>query len=171
MTALAVIASEVREAVSKETMNNIDKKIISLLAQDIPLVERPFEALASKLGTQEAELIKKLKAYKKSGQMRKLAAVSNHRKIGFKYNAMVVWNIPEDKSEKTGEIMATFNGVSHCYQRSKFQGWKYNLYTMIHGKTKKECFDLAAKIAKKTGFEDNMVLFSSKEYKKTGVKY
>lgn len=151
-------------------LKKLDQAIISLLSQDIPLVQRPFENLASRLGIEEKILISRLKAYKKSGLMRKFSAALNHRKIGFKHNAMVVWNVPNKLIAKAGGLMAAFSQISHCYQRKKASGWGYNLYTMIHGRSKEECLNVVKDIYRKIGCKDYNVLFSSEEYKKTAAK-
>jgi len=148
-----------------------DKKIISLISRDVPLVNEPFRELARQLKVKENEIINRIKIYKRTGFMRKFAAVVNHRKVGFKYNAMAVWNVPSKFVEKYGKIMTLFNEVSHCYQRKKSHDWNYNLYCMIHGKTKKECLSTVKEISKKISSKNYKVLFSSMEYKKTGVKY
>ena len=152
-------------------VEKIDSKMISLLSKDVPLNEKPFAEIADKIGISESVLLKRMNVYKSNGIMRKFAAVINHRKIGFKYNAMVVWNVPTKCVVSAGKVMASFCEVSHCYERKRVSGWKYNLYSMIHGKTKKSCYDVVEKIVQETGCEDYQVLFSSKEYKKTGVKY
>lgn len=103
--------------------------------------------------------------------MRKFSAVLNHRKIGFQYNAMVVWNIPNNLINKAGNLMAAFTQVSHCYQRKKAPGWNYSLYSMIHGRSKKECLEVVRQISKETSCKDYRILFSSKEFKKSAVKY
>lgn len=151
--------------------SKLDQKIINLISQDIPLEKAPFKALASKLGIKESVLLARIKAYKKKGLMRKFSASVNHKKIGFNNNAMVVWNIPDKLIDSTGRLMSSYPQISHCYQRIKAPGWDYNLYTMIHGRTKAECLAVVRDISKKTACQDYKVLFSAKEYKKTPVKF
>lgn len=148
-----------------------DREIIGLLSRDIPLTEEPFTCLADKLGISEQKLFSRLNFYKRNGILRKFSAVLHHINAGFKYNAMCVWNVPEKSAVRAGKIIAGFSEVSHCYQRKRAPDWNYNLYAMVHGKTKAECFVVAKKISRKIGFSDYKILFSSKEYKKTGVKY
>ena len=153
-------------------LSKLDKRIIGLITRDIPLTKKPFKALADSLGIEERVLLARIRSFKKNGLMRKFAAILNHKKIGFRYNAMVVWNVPGKLIDKTGNIMASFDEVSHCYQRQKPRGWDYNLYSMIHGKTRKECFAVVKKISAKAGTNiDHMALFSFKEEKKAGAKY
>jgi len=157
--------------ISKDMPTKLDSKIINLISQDIPLVKNPFKVLALKLGIKENVLLKRIKAYKRKGLMRKFCASLNHKKIGFNSNAMVVWNIPDKLINSAGKLMSLYPQISHCYQRRKAPGWDYNLYTMIHGKTKNECLAVIKDISGKTGFKNYKVLFSSKEYKKTPVKF
>jgi len=152
-------------------LSELDKAIIGLISRDIPLTKKPFKDLANKLGIDERILIGRIKSFKAGGLMRKFSASLNHRKIGFRYNAMVVWNVPDRSVREAGNIMASYESVSHCYERRRAPEWDYNLYSMIHGRTKSECIEAVRGISKKIGCNDYRILFSSKEYKKTGVKY
>lgn len=149
----------------------LDKKIISSISQDISLRDRPFKGIASRLNISEDKLLSRISGYKKSGLLRKFSAVLNHRKIGFIANAMCVWNVPEKSVLRAGNLIAGFGEVSHCYERKRAPSWNYNLYAMVHGKTKAGCVAAAKKISQKIGFSDCEILFSSKEYKKTGARY
>lgn len=148
-----------------------DKDIIGLISNDIPLVKEPFKRLALELGIEKDVFLERIKSYKENGLMRKFSAAINHRKIGFRYNAMAVWNIPDSLIVEAGNLMASFPEVSHCYERRRAPYWKYNLYSMIHGKTKEECLSVIRDIAKKTYCKDYKILFSSHEYKKQAAKY
>jgi len=84
----------------------------------------------------------------------------------------VVWNVHERLIDKAGDIMASFDEVSHCYQREKKDDWNYNLYCMVHGRTRNGCLRVIKKISGRIGPDiDYKVLFSSKEEKKTGAEY
>ncbi len=153
-------------------LSKLDKTIIGLISRDMPLTKEPFKDLAARLGIDERLLLERIRFFKKTGLMRKFAAILNHKKIGFRYNAMVVWNVPERLIDTAGEIMASFGEVSHCYQREKRPGWDYNLYSMIHGRTKDKCLAVVKKISASIGPHiDHKILFSSKEEKKTPARY
>lgn len=151
--------------------SKLDKTIIALISQDIPLVKEPFKGLAHRLGVKEETLLEKIKGYKKSGHMRKFSASLNHRKAGFKYNVMAVWDIPERSVAKAGNLIASFPEVSHCYERKKAKHWNYNLYSMIHGRTRKGCLEAVRGISEKITCKDYKVLFSSCEHKKSPARY
>jgi len=152
-------------------IEELEKKIIRYLQGDLTVTLRPFASLADKIGIREEDLLEKTQMLKEQGILRGVGATLRHQLAGFHTNAMVAWRVPENKVEKSGNLMAGFREVSHCYQR-RIQGeWKYNLFTMIHGKNEKDCEHIAKKIADMVEINEYVVLLSLKEYKKTSPKY
>jgi DNA-binding Lrp family transcriptional regulator len=84
---------------------------------------------------------------------------------------MTAWQVDEKRILEVGKIMASFKQVSHCYRRNPTSNWPYNLYTMIHGTSEKECRATAKSMSKKAGITTYSLLFSRKELKKTSMKY
>ena len=152
-------------------IDDLDKKIINLLQKDIPIDPRPYKVMADQIGIHEDEFIKRVETMIDSGVIRRFGATLNHPEAGFSANAMVSWVIPEDRIDEIGRIMAGFREVTHCYQRRPAENWNYNLYTMIHGDTRQECYDIAKKMSGKTGMDNYSLLFSEKEFKKTSMEY
>lgn len=156
---------------SKKTMTDTEKAICAAVQHDIPLDPRPFEKLAKEIGMPEGEFIKKVQEFLDKGYIRRFGAAIRHIKAGITANGMGVWIVPEADRERVGKIMASFKEVSHCYERPSFEGWPYNLFTMIHGRTKQDCYETAEKISEATGVKDYKLLFSSKEFKKESMVY
>ena len=153
-------------------LDDLDKKIVHHLQGDIPLVCDPFAVLAKKIGITEERLMERIRQLKEQGILRRFGATLYHQNAGFKANAMVAWQVPEEKIEEIGPLMAGFREVSHCYQREIHGNtWKYNLFTMIHGKNQEECQEIAKKIARETGIDDYTMLISTKEFKKSSPVY
>lgn len=152
-------------------LTDIEKKIIAVLQTDIPVVKRPFLELAEKIGISEDEFLKVLNELNERKMIRRFGATLKHQKSGFKANAMVAWKVDEDQVEKTGNIMATFQEITHCYRRNPAPGWKYNLYTMVHATSKDECYAIVKKISKAVDQDEYELLFSKQELKKTSMKY
>jgi len=152
-------------------IEELEKKIIHYLQGDLPVTPKPFALLADKIGIREEDLLEKTQMLKEQGILRRFGATLRHELAGFHANAMVAWRVPEDKVEKSGNLMAGFREVSHCYQRRIHGEWKYNLFTMIHGKNNKDCEHIAKKIADMVEINEYVVLLSLKEYKKTSPKY
>lgn len=156
---------------SKKTMTNTEKAICAAVQYDIPLEARPFEILAKGIDIPEEEFIKNIQEFLDKGYIRRFGAALSHRKAGITANGMGVWIVPGEDRERVGKIMASFKEVSHCYERPSFEGWPYNLFTMIHGKTKEECYATAKNISEATGIKDYKLLFSSQEFKKESMVY
>ena len=151
--------------------DDLERRIIHHLQGDLPLTARPFAVLAEKIGISEEELLERIKLQKEQGILRRFGVTLDHQLAGFKANAMVAWYVPEDKIEEIGPLMASFKEVSHCYQRRVQGKWRYNLFTMVHGKSKKDCQGIARRIAENTGIKDYVLLLTLREYKKTSPKY
>jgi DNA-binding Lrp family transcriptional regulator len=146
---------------------------VRVMQRDLPITPTPFVDYAKELGITLPALQALHRQFLDSGKMRRFAAVLHHRQAGFRANAMGVWAVPGDDAEvnRAGELMATFRAVSHCYRRPSYPDWPYNIFTMIHGKSREECAQALAAIAAKTGIRDHGALYSTKEYKKVRVRY
>lgn len=148
-----------------------DKQVIREAQEDLPLVSRPFDPMAARLGLSVPELFAQLDEYKERKLMRRYSAVLYHRRSGFRANAMIVWKVPPERSEEVGMIMAENAAVTHCYERPTFPDWEYSHFTMVHAPTRDECEAIGRDIAEATGINDNLLLYSTREYKKTRVRY
>lgn len=155
----------------KPPLTEQDIKFIRVMQEDLPLLELPYAVWAEQADTTEEELFAWTKNMERLGYLRRFAAILHHRNAGFKANAMVVWQVPEDQADACGVEMALFREVSHCYRRPIFPNWPYPLFTMIHAETHSACMDVIKRIEDKIGQFPHKSLFSTKEYKKTRVKY
>ncbi|MDD5472979.1 MAG: AsnC family transcriptional regulator [Candidatus Methanoperedens sp.] len=151
-------------------MDQIDIKLLKSIQDGIPLVSEPFKYIAEELGLSENEVITRLTNLTKDGVIRRFGASIGHRVIGITANAMCTWNVPDEKVEMVGAVLAGFPEVTHCYERPRFPDWKYNLFTMIHAYSREECEKIAKEISNATGIKDYSILFSEREFKKTGVR-
>ena len=148
-----------------------DRAVINELQQDLPLIPRPFTAMAARLGINVADLLAQCQSLKQRGIIRRFGAAINHRQAGFKANAMTCWIAPADVVDIAGQKLASLREVSHCYERKTNPLWQYNLFAMIHGHSKEACREIADKVSRETGLTDYVRLFSTKEFKKPRVKY
>lgn len=139
---------------------------MQLINQDLPICSEPFLELA---GSRKGEkfLIKKIKELKKKKIIATYNAKINQEKVGYSNNAMAVWKVNTAKADKFAKIMIKYREISHCYLRKGRKEFPYNLYTMVHAKTKKELDKIINGIAKKIGINDYVVLRSVKELKKS----
>jgi DNA-binding Lrp family transcriptional regulator len=84
---------------------------------------------------------------------------------------MGVWKVPAERIEELGPRMASFRGISHCYERPTYADWPYSVFTMAHGRSKDECDAVLDAIAEDTGITDRATLYSSTEFKKVRLLY
>jgi len=152
-------------------LNEKDIAAVRAIQQDLPLEPRPFASLALKAGMREDELISRARAFLQNGAMRRYAAVLRHREAGFSANAMTAWRVPENMIEQIGKRLAAHAAVSHCYERPTYPDWPYSIFTMIHGKSPEDCEKTACELSKATGITDYVLLYSTREFKKSRVRY
>jgi DNA-binding Lrp family transcriptional regulator len=150
-----------------------DRKISLLkeLEKGIKIVRRPFDHLAKITGTQTSWLLSQIKKMKKDGTILKFGAMIDHKKFGFLENVMVTWYIPRKRLRESVKFITQFAEVSHCYLRPVLDRWRYNLYTVIHGKDKPSCERIIKNIREKIKPKDFQRLYTLKEYKKKRPKY
>lgn len=146
------------------------KKILLLTQEGIPIISSPFHDIAEQLDITEEEVVQQITLMQKHGIIRRFGVSIGHRDIGITANAMCVWNVPNEKVEDVGKLMASIDDVTHCYARPRHPGWPYNLFTMVHSYSREDCLDIAKEISEVTGIDDYKVMFSEKEFKKTGIR-
>ena len=157
--------------VADENLSDFDIAFVREFQEDLPLKVRPFDAMAGRLGLSVPELFAKADEMVDRRLMRRYAAVLHHRRAGFSANAMVVWNVPEGRSIEVGQQMAKHPAITHCYERPRYDDWRFSHFSMIHAVTRDECEDIALEIAGETELTDYQLLYSHREYKKTRVRY
>ncbi len=148
-----------------------DKAAIKALQEDVPLTPRPFDLWGRQVGLTYEELLERAHDLKERKIMRRFSAVLYHRKAGFRANAMGVWKVPEERIEDVGNAFAQYQAVSHCYERPTYEDWPYSVFSMVHGRSVEECENVLDAMAEETGITERDSLYSTREYKKTRVRY
>ena len=155
----------------KVKLSGTDRLIINELQQDLPLIPRPFAVIAASLRMDVEHFLAQCRSLQQRGIIRRFGAAINHNRAGFKANAMACWVAPPDMVNIAGQKLASLREVSHCYERKTTSLWRYNLFAMLHGHTREDCQDIASNVSRETGLTDYVLLFSTKEFKKTRSKY
>jgi siroheme decarboxylase len=170
--ALATVAEAVDHR-EPEAIDLSDRDVAVIRATQGPMevVREPFAAPAAELGLDQAELLDHLESMRERRALRRVAAILFHRRAGFSANGMGVWRVPEDRILELGPRMASFRGISHCYQRPTYADWPYSVFTMAHGRSKEECDAVLDAIAESTGITGRATLYSSTEFKKIRMLY
>ena len=168
--ASAGVAEEPKEPDPIE-LSELDLAVIRTLQGDMPVVPEPYAPAAEELGISQERLLEQLESMSDRRALRRVAAILFHRRAGFSANGMGVWRVPEERMLELGPRMASFRGISHCYQRPTYPDWPYSLFTMAHGRSKEECDAILDSIAADTGIEERRTLYSSTEFKKIRLLY
>ncbi len=152
----------------------LDRQLVDLLQQGLPLVSRPYSLIGQQLSLSEDEVISRVSRLKQRGLISRLGVIVNHRQLGYKANAMVVFDVPDQIVDQTGEQLSQFAFVNLCYQRPRCgDQWPYNLYCMIHGKDKQKVLAQLSELIESCelhGFNYE-VLFSRQCFKQRGALY
>ena len=164
--------AEAPAELERQPYDDFDRAVIRATQGDLPVVAEPYAPAAAELGITVDALIDHLRGMVDRGLLRRVAAILFHRRAGFSANGMGVWKVPDDKVLEIGPRMASFRGISHCYQRPTYEDWPYQLFTMAHGRSKEECDAILDAIADDVGcIESRATLYSSTEFKKVRLLY
>lgn len=151
----------------------VDRRILVATQAGLPLVPRPYHAVAEKLGLEPAEVMARFERMIATGVVRRIAAVPNHFGLGYRANGMTVWDVDDAQVDGLGPKVGGLEFVSHCYRRPRvLPGWPYNLFAMVHAPSRLEVVERAAAIAELLGAAARTydILFSTGILKKTGMR-
>lgn len=151
-----------------------DMRLLEAIQDGLPLVPRPYAELAQQLGMGEREVTARLSLLQMKGVIKRFGVVVRHHELGYRANAMVVWDIPDQQVETIGALFGAFPFVTLCYRRPRrLPVWPYNLFTMIHGRDRDEVLLRVRELVAACGLDGVAydVLFSRRRFKQRGAHY
>jgi DNA-binding Lrp family transcriptional regulator len=150
-----------------------DRQLLALLAQGLPLCPRPYAQLGDSLALSESEVLERIARLQQAGLIKRLGVIVKHARLGYKANAMIVWQVPESAITALGEKISQFSFVTLCYQRPAYPQWNYNLYCMIHGKDRETVLSQLAQLNSECALQHlpQQILFSRRCFKQRGAVY
>ena len=152
---------------------SLDRRLVLATQSGLPLHARPYQWLASQLGISAEQVMQRFRCMLEDGRIRRIGALPNHYRLGYVANGMSVWDVPDELVERLGQQVGELDFVSHSYQRPRHPPqWNYNLFAMVHGRSREEVMQLVEKIAQLLGEHARAhdVLFSTRILKKTGLR-
>ncbi len=155
-------------------MDPLDRRLIAEIQAGIPVTPKPYKDIANNLGIAEEEVIRRIKKLGDEAIIKRLGIVVRHHELGYRANAMTVWDIPDEKVSVLGACMGKFEFVTLCYRRPRrLPEWPYNLFTMIHGQDREHVMNNIKLLAQRCGLENiqHDVLFSTRRFKQQGALY
>lgn len=154
-------------------IDSLDRRLIVATQEGLPLVPRPYHAVAESLGTTPEQVMARLARMVEAGIIRRMGAIPNHYRIGYHANGMSVWDVDDARLAELGRKVGALEFVSHCYHRPRRPPvWPYNLFAMVHGRARDEVETKVAAIAELLGAaaRGHEVLYSTRILKKTGLR-
>ena len=149
------------------------RPLAALVEAGLPPAPEPFAAWAAQLGCATDEVLRQVQAWLDAGTLRRFGLVVRHHEVGFAANAMTVFDAPDDEADALGARLAAQPGVTLCYRRERAAGWHYNLYCMVHGRSRDATLALVHAAIDGAGLHalPRAVLFSRRRFKQTGPRY
>jgi DNA-binding Lrp family transcriptional regulator len=155
-----------------------DRSLVGRLQDGLPLVERPFAALAERAGWAgvggERQAIARIADWQSVGIIKRFGVVLRHRALGYVANAMCVWDLPVRDADRIGRVLAAEERVTLCYRRARAGTlWPYNLFCMLHGRSRAVVQTRIALLNARHGLSryPHAVLFSRRAFKQRGARY
>lgn len=148
-----------------------DRALLQALTDGLELISAPYAALGARVGMTEAEVLDRIAVLVQARIITRMGVIVRHRALGWRSNAMVAWNLPDERLEPAGQALIRHPGVTLCYQRIRHPQWDFPLFTMIHARSRSEAFAVlegAAALPELAG-ASRQVLFSIRCFKQTGA--
>jgi siroheme decarboxylase len=161
------------DAPTEILIDAVDRRIILSTQGGLPLVAAPYRQIAEQLGLTADDVMARMQRMQSSGVIRRIGAVPNHYRLGFRGNGMSVWDVPDAQVRELGQLIGALDFVSHCYHRPRhLPHWPYNLFAMVHGRGRDEVMMKVQRITDLLGDTSRKhdVLFSTRILKKTGMR-
>ncbi len=151
-----------------------ESRVIAAIQSGLPLVAHPYAAVAASLDLSEATVIVCLQNLIRQGVIKRMGVVVRHHELGYRANAMVVWDIPDEEVRSLGNCLGKLEFVTLCYRRPRrLPVWRYNLFCMIHGHDREEVLARVEEMRQGCGLQHvaHEVLFSTRRFKQCGARY
>jgi DNA-binding Lrp family transcriptional regulator len=157
-----------------ERLSETERTVLRLIEDGLPLTARPYEVLGARAGLAETDVIDVIARLKRRGFIKRFGLVVRHHELGYRANAMVVWDAPDEEVCDIGRLMATFPFVTLCYRRPRrLPDWPYNLFCMIHAKDRDEARAHVGDLVSDLDLTEipREILFSRRRFKQRGARY
>jgi DNA-binding Lrp family transcriptional regulator len=151
-----------------------ERRLLAAIADGLPLVPRPYAAIGAEIGLDERTVIETLRRLIDQGVIKRFGVVVRHHELGYRANAMVVWDVPEVAVAAAGRRLAALPFVTLCYRRPRRPPvWPYNLFCMIHGRERATVEAQAEEASRAAGLTGcpRAILFSRRRFKQRGARY
>jgi len=154
--------------------SDAERRVVEAIQGGLPLVPRPYAVIAERIGMSEGEVLAHIQRLHEAGTIKRLGVVVRHHELGYRANAMVVWDVPDHRVRELGQRMSRLDFVTLCYQRPRRRPhWPYNLFCMIHGQDREAVLQKVRQLTEECALQavPHEVLFSRRRFKQRGADY
>ncbi|HEY4775367.1 MAG TPA: Lrp/AsnC family transcriptional regulator, partial [Xanthobacteraceae bacterium] len=151
-----------------------DRELLAAIEDGIPLTPQPYRTVGQCLGLGEEEVIGSLQRMVTATVITRFGCVVRHRALGYGANAMAVWDVPDARVDAVAQRFILSPHVTLCYRRPRRRPeWPYNLFCMVHAKTRAEARAVVADLnaVAGSGQYEQAVLFSTRCFKQRGAVF
>ncbi len=154
------------------TLTAEERDVLAAIQDNLPLVREPYAAVATQLGLGEDRVIEIVSLLLAQHKIKRIGAIPNHYALGITANGMSVWDIPDAIATELGRRLGERDEITHCYKRPRHPGWPYNIFGMVHGRSREAVVASVEQIARDLDIAryPHDVLFSTRLLKKRGTR-
>jgi siroheme decarboxylase len=109
-------------------LDKIDRKLLNLIQEQLPLNSRPYSMIAEKLGLTEAEVVARITILKEKGIIRRIGGIFDSGKLGF-ITTLVALEVEEVMLDSVAQAVNLYPGVTHNYKRNHLYNIWFTLIT------------------------------------------
>ena len=129
-------------------LDELDKKILSIIQTDLPVAERPFDVLAERLRVDPVDVLAGVTRLRKRGIIRRLGPVFTSARLGYA-STLVAAAVPPERLKEIARLVTQLPGVTHNYRREH----AYNLWFTLTATSSGEVERIIADLKRQTGID------------------
>jgi len=127
-------------------LDGVDRRLINRLQEGLPLVARPYAAVAEALGIAEGDLLYRLERLRESGMLSRFGPMYHAERLGGGLT-LAALAVPEPDFERVVEAVNAFPEVAHNYRREH----ALNMWFVLATETPARIGEVIAAIEAATG--------------------
>ena len=141
-------------------MDATDKKLVTLIQASFPVSARPYADIGEQLGISEEETISRIKAIKDSGEIRRMGASFDSRKLGYASTLCAV-HVPAEKLDQAVGVINSYLNVTHNYERNHH----YNVWFTLIAPSRERIATILGEMEERAGIGPIVNLPAEKLFK------
>ena len=134
-------------------MDKTDRRILNKIQGAFPVTAEPFRVLGTALGLDPPEVLRRARAMKAQGIIRRIGAVFDLRRLGFT-STLCAARVPEGKVPSFVAAVNACPGVTHNYRRNH----AFNIWFTLIAPDREALEAILQEIRAQTGVEDILAM-------------